>query len=359
MHPKRILAVAAAAALCACGGPDLEHPGVRLGELPSSALTVCAGGTTLKGVDVSHYDGTIDWTQVAGSGRAFGIAKATEGVTFKDPMFATYWPAIKQAGMVRGAYHFYRPKDSGKQQADFFLDTVGSFAAGDLPPVLDWEVTDSVSNSIDVAEMQHFVDEVKSRTGLTTIVYTSANFLNTIGNPTQFGGLPLWDANWGVACPNLPSAWSTWAFWQTGSSTTIPGTSSTVDLNLFNGTRAQLDAMTGPGTTTPPVDAGTPDAGVDAGTPDAGAADAGADAGTPDAGDSDAGVDAGTPDAGSDAGTPDAGTAGSPDAGSDAGVTVSPPAAAATGCGSAPGAQGAAFEIALVLLAAARRRRAA
>ena len=70
-----------------------------------------------------------------------------------------------------------------------------------------------------------------------------------------------------VTCPNIPNAWSTWAFWQTGSSSgALPGTSGVVDVNLFNGTLAQLQAMTGPGLTP------APDAGVDAGTPDAGEA---------------------------------------------------------------------------------------
>ena len=326
------------AVLWACEA-DNQHPGVERGPMPSSALVTCADGGTVKGVDVSHYDGLIDWSKAAAAGQAFGIAKATEGVTYTDPSFQANWTAMKSAGMVRGAYHFFRPQDSGIQQADFFLRTVGAFAQGDLPPILDWETTDSVSNSVDVSEVQDFVDEIRARTGLTVILYTSARFLGTVGNPTQFSNLPLWDANWGVSCPNIPSAWTRWAFWQYADNGVVSGLDAGCDVNYFNGSAADLYAMTGPGET---ADAGAPDAGtaddagVDAGTAD----DAGIDAGPAD----DAGVDAGpADDAGIDAGAAD-------DAGTqpaDAGFAIPAPdagpgpiAAANVGCtsGGTPGA---------------------
>lgn len=308
--------------------------------MPSSALVVCADAGTVKGVDISHYEGVIHWDKVAAAGQAFGITKATEGVTFKDPMFSTNWPAIKAAGMVRGAYHFFRPADSGIQQADFFLRTVGTFGQGDLPPILDWEVTDSVANDVDVQEVQDFVDEIRARTGLTTILYTSARFLGTVGNPTQFNNLPLWDANWNVSCPNIPAAWPRWTFWQYADNGAVPGIDAGCDVNSFNGSLADLNAMTGPGEV---ADAGIPDAGTD-------------DAGSPDAGEVDAGLpdDAGyVEDAGSldDAGVrdDDAGAVGipTPDAG------PGPVSAASVGCtsGGMPGA------VLLLLLCAFSLRR--
>ena len=240
------LACIGAAALLACGSaPDNRHPGFAWGETASRALTVCASGPTLAGVDVSHYEGRIDWAAYAASGRPFAIAKATEGLTFKDPMFQTNWTGMKEAGLVRGAYHFFRPQDSGLKQADYFLDTLGEFAAGDLPPILDWEVTDNVANAVDVREVQDFIGEVHARTGLTTILYTSARFLGTVGNPTQFHDLPLWDANWGVSCPNLPNAWSWWTFWQDADNGIVPGIATGVDTDLFNGTMAELMALKG------------------------------------------------------------------------------------------------------------------
>ena len=399
---SRVPIAALLALLVSCGGAeDSQHPGIALADrvAPGSAeSTVCAGPTTLRGVDVSHYEGTIDWTKVAGSGRAFGIAKATEGLTFTDSTFLTNWSAIKASGLVRGAYHFFHPTDSGRSQADFFLSVSGSFGPGDLPPILDWEVTDSQPSSTSIREVQAFIDEIHARTGLTTIIYSSARVFSLVGNPAQFSGYPLWDAQWGVSCPNLPPGFTTWAFWQDADNGTVPGIPVAVDTNFFNGTLAQLHALAGgsPGGTdagtsdagtadagshdagTP--DAGTPDAGTpDAGTPDAGSADAGSyDAGAPDAGSADAGThdagsDAGSADAGGadagpdggghDAGAADAGGAGGHDAGTDAGsgdrsdggsgLTIAP----AGGCGTAAGATGGVMEVLLLLLTAARGRR--
>src|SRR5437899_3151687 len=136
--PGLHLALAAFAA--GAGEPELDtqgHPGIVAAESawqPRSFQTVCAAGPTLEGIDVSHWDGTVDWAQVAGSGRAWAIAKATEGVTFLDPAFAANWAGMKAAGLVRGAYHFFRPAHGGVEQADWYLSKVGAFAAGDLPP---------------------------------------------------------------------------------------------------------------------------------------------------------------------------------------------------------------------------------
>ena len=288
---RRSSRIAALAVLvAACGGePDSRHPGVMaVWPSPPSALTVCAAGPTVPGVDVSHYDGAIDWSQVKASGQAFGIAKATEGLTFTDPMFAANWPAMKEAGLVRGAYHFFRPLDDGAAQADFFLSRVVAFGAGDLPPILDWEVNDTtITDALQVQRAQDFVDEIKAATGLSTIVYTSARFLSLVGNPPQFAGLPLWDARYGVTCPNIPDAWATWTFWQYDDNGTVPGIAvdAGVDVNVFNGSADDLLAMTRP---PPAVDAGSDDAGgavADAAVGDAAVADAAvADAAVPDGG---------------------------------------------------------------------------
>lgn len=341
--------------LTACGGEETDslHPGAALAvsSLPDDgALRVCATGATLEGVDVSHYDGTIDWAQVAASGRKFGLAKATEGITFQDPTFKTNWAEMKQAGLVRGAYHFFRPKDGGAQQADWFLAEVGAFATGDLPPILDWETTDGVASATDVREAQAFVDEIRAVTGLTTIVYSSKRFLATLGSPAQFAGLPLWDVELNVTCPDIPDAWARWTFWQYSFTGTVAGINvgAHVDLDVFNGTLSQLLALTGPGTAGGPdggVDGGAQDGGSDAGASDAGP---GADAGSPDAGLPDAG--------GHDAGAHDAGPgdAGAADPGADGGPSEL--TAATSGCSSSGSAPAGALAFALLLFAAPTRR---
>src|SRR5262249_34286320 len=108
-------AAALLVALAACGAPP---PNLSTEEDP---LTVCARGATTKGIDVSHYQGTIDWAAVNDGGIGFAFMKATEGLTFVDSTFAANWSGAKAHGVVRGAYHFFRPQDDGIQQADFFL----------------------------------------------------------------------------------------------------------------------------------------------------------------------------------------------------------------------------------------------
>src|ERR1700743_1690699 len=105
------------------------------------ALAVCAAGDVVQGIDVSHYDGTIDWAMVKASGIDFAFMKATEGTTFVDPEFAANWKAAGDAGVIRVVYHFFHPMDDPAAQADFFVATAGVPGKGDLPLALDLETT--------------------------------------------------------------------------------------------------------------------------------------------------------------------------------------------------------------------------
>src|SRR5215472_10861520 len=109
---------------------------------------VCPYGTTLPGIDVSHYQGTIDWASVRTAGIVFAYAKATEGITYTDPLFTNNWSAMKAAGVVRGAYLFFHSNDDPTAEADHYLSVVGTIAPGDLPPMLDVEVTDSQTPAV-------------------------------------------------------------------------------------------------------------------------------------------------------------------------------------------------------------------
>ena len=89
---------------------------------------------------MSTYQGTIDWGKVKASGRAFAITRVGDGLG-GDNTFDTNWAGIKAAGMMRGAYQFFRASDDPMQQADILLAKIGTPADGDLPPTLDLEVT--------------------------------------------------------------------------------------------------------------------------------------------------------------------------------------------------------------------------
>jgi lysozyme len=260
------LLVATFAAGCGEGTPPHAYVGPALATLGQAQT--CATGTVLQGADVSSYQGTINWAQVKAAGLSFSIAKASEGTGIADPDFQANWSGMKANGIVRGAYHFFHSSDSGATQADYFLQQVGTFAAGDLPPFLDWEVTDSGDSSATaITEAQNFINEIQARTGLTTIIYTDPGFWTGLGNTTQFGAYPSWIANWGVTCPDMPSPWTNWLFWQDADNGTVNGMNcpGACDLDEFNGDLSQLQQIGvggDGGVVITPGDGGTPDSGT-------------------------------------------------------------------------------------------------
>lgn len=169
-----------------------------------------------QGIDVSLYQGVINWQEVAQDGIAFAIAKATRGNNSVDPKFTTNWSGIKAAGLVRGAYHFFEPGEDATQQAQLYLKTV-SFESGDLPPVLDFEKVDKnkkpIPNATLIQDVQTWLDTVEQSVGRRPMIYTGGWIWNPHMND-KFGQYTLWIANWGASKPDLPEGWTTWAFWQ-------------------------------------------------------------------------------------------------------------------------------------------------
>lgn len=198
----------------------------------------------LQGIDVSHYQGTIDWNQVRSVGTQFAFIKALEGITSTDPEFPTNWRGAKAAGLLCGAYHFYWPGDDPNQQAEAFL-SIYQPSPGDLPPVLDIETTHDQSPSSVVQGIQVWLSAVEARVGVRPILYTDPSFWKSLGDP-PFGAYPLWVADYGVTSPTVPAGWANWTFWQTSQSGSVAGVPSTVDLDLFQGSLADLQALTIP-----------------------------------------------------------------------------------------------------------------
>jgi GH25 family lysozyme M1 (1,4-beta-N-acetylmuramidase) len=209
------------------------------------------------GIDVSHWQGSIAWSQVENAGVQFAFMKATEGTGYTDTMLAKNWAATKQVGIYRGAYHFARPSvGSAPAQARYFVSKVGSFKeAGVLPPVLDLEATGGLSPSQLRTWVSTWLTTVEDLTGRTPILYFSPSFWEVnLGNSTAFSRYPLWVAHYtSASAPRVPGGWSTWTFWQRTSSGRVSGIAGNVDMNRFNGSSAQLArlAWTSGGTTAP------------------------------------------------------------------------------------------------------------
>ena len=244
----------------------------------NEALSVCATGPLTKGVDVSTYQGTVAWASVKAAGKSFAIARVSDGLNYPDAQFATNWSHIKSAGLVRGVYQFFRPGQDPVQQADFLLSKLaaaGGLQPGDMAPVLDIEVTDSVANATIQARAKAWLDHIQAQTGRKPIVYTAAFMSSAIG--TALTAWPLWVANYGPTCPTLPTGWSNWKMWQYSSTGAVGGISGNVDVDEFQGTLADLLAFSD----ATPADAGAPSSDGGVARSDAGA---GAGSGEPGAG---------------------------------------------------------------------------
>lgn len=201
-------------------------------------LRVCPGVNTVLGVDVSGYQPNTDWDRVQKAGMRFAFIKATEGEHYVNKEFKRDWAETKARGIIRGAYHFFHPNIDPHLQAYHFLRTVGPI--DELPAVLDWEVTDKVTNQVSVQNALNWLEHVEHETRKTPIIYTGPGFFNQLKNPYQFFKYPLWIANYEVICPKIPPPWSSWVFWQNGQGHVDGVHSKTADLNIFNGDINQL-----------------------------------------------------------------------------------------------------------------------
>jgi GH25 family lysozyme M1 (1,4-beta-N-acetylmuramidase) len=219
--------------------PALDHLEGR------ALLSVCPTGPTLRGVDVSVFQGPIDWNTVAASGVGFAYARVSDGAKFVDPAFDGNYSGIKAAGLTRGAYQFFEPGEDPASQADLMIQKIGTLGSGDLPPALDVEVTDGQSATTIAAGIQTWVTVVQNATGRAPVIYAGPGFWNSSVGSSIFGGDPLWVANWGVTCPNVPSGWNNWVFWQFSDQGSVPGIGAAVDLDEFNGSLADLESFAG------------------------------------------------------------------------------------------------------------------
>ena len=239
---RRLAALGAWAALAAVAcGPVEGGDDTRRLEQP---VVVCAPGETQEGIDVSYYQGDIDWGAVAASGRKFAIARVNDG-DFIDPQFGPNWDGIRAAGMIRGAYQFFRPAMSADAQADTMIAAVGVLGAGDLPATLDVEATGSQPADVIASKIHVWMDKVEIATGKRPIIYTGKYFWNDNVVSADFAGDPLWIAAYGPPCPDTPSPWDDWAMWQYSSTGSVPGIAGDVDLDVFNGTMADLEMLAG------------------------------------------------------------------------------------------------------------------
>ncbi|HIX80109.1 MAG TPA: glycoside hydrolase family 25 protein [Candidatus Corynebacterium faecipullorum] len=202
------------------------------------------------GVDVSGNNHAslrgIDWDAVKSDGQSYAFVKATEGVGFVNNHFVRDANAAAAAGLKVGAYHYARPAGDAKQQAASFASQIALVPTQTLPPVLDIEVDEGLSAKQLEEWIDTFMTELKSLTGRTPMLYTYKYFwMGQMGNTTRFSEYPLWLAAYQDTAPDPVGGWDKLAFWQRSGSGRVAGIETDVDMNLFNGTEAQLHSFSG------------------------------------------------------------------------------------------------------------------
>ena len=216
------------------------------GAMPSGAAASHKPQKNWEGIDVSHWDGTINWTQVAAAGKHFAFIKASQGGWFLDPKYATNHAAARAAGIVAGAYDYADPTTAPRQAADeahYYL-AAAALLPGDLWPTLDLEKT----GGLDVPTLHQWVNdwlaEVFAQSGKHAIIYVNRAFWRDhVGDATDvaLAGNKLWLSKGGVTNPDpyVPASnWGGygWSFWQYNACGSVKGISGCVDLDRLNGT---------------------------------------------------------------------------------------------------------------------------
>ena len=169
---------------------------LKAGQLDTSTARESGVTATVNGIDVSNWQGQVDWAGQWAAGKRFAYVKATEGTSYKSPSFSHQYTGSYTQGFIRGSYHFALPdRSSGTAQAD------------------------------------------KARTGRAPVIYTNTNWWNQcVGHDTRFAAeVPLWIARYSTAAGTLPTGWSYYTFWQYSDTP--------IDQNVFNGSLDRLRAL--------------------------------------------------------------------------------------------------------------------
>ena len=246
--------------------------------LAFALLTFCSSSAMafVDGIDVSHWQGNINWNAVKNDGIDFDFVKATEGVNFVDSRFHQNMQGATAAGVHIGPYHFARidsfngvpfteydgspftpgtaPYIDAVSEANDFIDEISPYYNSGLylPPVADVEGLPDFNNAILEREfisnwVQIFSDTVNNSLGRRPIIYTSLFGANNRYTPAVASSHDLWLAWWkgtGTSNPPVPSntpLWNPWDFWQWTASGSVNGVSGNVDRDVFDGTLQELE----------------------------------------------------------------------------------------------------------------------
>jgi lysozyme len=215
--------------------PHIFYPGFEI-DIPT--------GYKIHGIDVSRYQEVINWEEVKEMEVkdikiGFAFIKATEGRFLVDARFRLNWLNAGKQNIPRGAYHFFIPGKNPERQAKNFMEIV-SLRTGDLPPVLDVEITRNLSVKQMQNEVQTWLDMVEAEYGTKPIIYTNISFYEKYFKG-KFDDYPLWIAHY--LQPDKPRTDQDWIIWQHSETGRVNGIKSKVDFNVFSGDSADFKQL--------------------------------------------------------------------------------------------------------------------
>lgn len=244
-------------AVAASGSGPMTHPEldwmgstIRLHEGSSAGSGVVTPLVTqTPGMDVSGYQGNVNWATAWANGGKFAYIKATEGTSYTNPYFTQQYNGSYNVGMIRGSYHFALPNVSaGSTQADYFIAHGGGWSRDGktLPGALDIEYNPygatcyGLSASSMVSWIASFSNEYHARTTRYPTIYSSTNWWSQCtGNSGAFASTnPLWVARYSSSVGTLPAGWGFHTIWQWADAGTLPG-----DQDRFNGALDRVQAL--------------------------------------------------------------------------------------------------------------------
>jgi len=214
-----------------------------------------------QGIDVSHYQGAVNWTKVRADGVSFAFLKASQGQSWRDETFLTNAAGARAAGVRIGAYHFIDASsvEEAKREATNFAAAIaaaGGAAAFQLPPAMDYEKAAAGMGRSEATQVARaFLSEAERLIGVRPIVYSYPYFAASYFDDS-LGAYELWMARYANDPPQNVGGWSQWTFWQYSDGAqggvrpngrrSVDGIGGPVDLNEYNGTEAELAAAYDP-----------------------------------------------------------------------------------------------------------------
>lgn len=202
-----------------------------------------AAGYPVQGIDVSHYQGEIDWKKMQSQGIDFAYIKATEGSAHEDKRFGKNWENARAAGMLCGAYHFFSFESEGKKQAEHFIKSVGDLRGG-LIPVLDVEYYGKYADTPPEKEkvqkeLNDMVQILEQKYGKKPMIYCTYSVYRKYIEGA-FDEVPLWIRNVYYPPEDIGREWTLWQYTDRAQLEGYQGEEKSIDCNVFCGEKEQL-----------------------------------------------------------------------------------------------------------------------